>query len=263
MKPQSSKTSDDPTLGFTESPDLTLEDITRAKNLMESLELADRERARAYATDLGRGLKIVRTFPQGVTVFGSARLKEDNKYCLAARNLGRALAENGHAVITGGGPGIMEAANRGAFEYGGRSIGLNITLSHEQRPNPYLTDMLQFEYFFARKVMLAMSAKVYVFFPGGFGTMDEFSETLILMQEGKMPKMPLFLFGKSFWKPLDRFYSSKMQPLGLIAKSDQKIYKLTDDISDIVRSANKIGHPKVKTNYYDGFEKAHHPYNVL
>lgn len=227
-----------------------------AKKFLDSLEEADRERARAYAIDLGRGLKIVRTYPQGVTIFGSARLKEDDKYCKKARELGQLLAENGHATITGGGPGIMEAANRGAFEYGGRSIGLNISLSHEQHPNPYLTDVLEFEYFFARKVMLAMSAKVYVFFPGGFGTMDELTEIVILMQEGKMPKMPIFLFGKSFWRPLDKFYLSKMEPLKLIGKDDRKIYKITNDITEIVRAANKIGHPKIKTNYYDGFRAA-------
>ena len=108
--------------------------------------------------------------------------------------------------------GIMEAANRGAFEYGGRSVGLNITLNHEQHPNPYLTEMMEFRYFFARKVMLAMASKAYVVFPGGFGTMDEFSEVLILMQEHKMPKMPLFLYGKSFWKPLDKFFSKYQSP---------------------------------------------------
>ncbi|MBR3180904.1 TIGR00730 family Rossman fold protein [Candidatus Saccharibacteria bacterium] len=228
----------------------------RFQEVAKELESADYDRAQAYAKDLLSGLRIVRTFPQGVTIYGSARLKETSPYYKKARELGQHLAENGHAVITGGGPGIMEAANRGSFEYGGRSIGLNITLSHEQHPNPYLTDMLQFQYFFARKVMLAMSAKVYVFFPGGFGTMDEFSEILILMQEGKMPKMPMFLFGKSFWRPLDRFYATKMAPLKLINSEDRKIYKLTDSIEEIVEAANKIGHPKVKTNYYDGFSKA-------
>ncbi len=223
------------------------------EEILKQLETADVERAKAYANDLERGLKIVRTFPQGVTIFGSARLAQDNKYCKKARELGQLLAQNGHAVITGGGPGIMEAANHGAFEYGGRSIGLNITLTHEQFPNPYLTDTMQFKYFFARKVMLAMSAKVYVMFPGGFGTLDELSEIIILMQEGKMPKMPVFLFGKSFWRPLDKFFQSKMLPLGLIGKNDQKIYKLTDDVKEIVKAANKIGHPPIKTNYYDGF----------
>ena len=225
----------------------------KARNILKELETADAERAKAYSKDLIMGLKKVRTYPQGVTIFGSARISETNKYYKEARHLGQLLATNAHTVITGGGPGIMEAANRGAFEYGGRSIGLNITLSHEQHPNPYLTDVLQFQYFFARKVMLAMSAKVYVFFPGGFGTMDEFSEILILMQEKKMPIMPMFLFGKNFWKPLDRFYATKMTALKTINPVDRKIYKLTDDVNEIVRAANKIGHPKIKTNYYDGF----------
>ena len=231
------------------------EEQAKAKEFLSSLAPADVERAHVYARDLGMGLRIVRTFPQGVTVFGSARIKEDTKYYNAARELGQQLAQNGHAVITGGGPGIMEAANRGAFEYGGRSIGMNITLSHEQHPNPYLTDMVQFEHFFARKVILTMAAKVYAIFPGGFGTMDEFSEVLILMQEGKMPKMPLFLYGKSFWKPLDKFFSTKMEPNGLIKGKDQKIYTITDDIHDIVKAANKIGHPKVADSYYDDFAK--------
>ncbi len=144
---------------------------------------ADMVRAIGYARDLERGLAAVRSYPQGVSIFGSARVKETDKYYMKARELGKLLANNGHAVVTGGGPGIMEAANRGAYEYGGRSIGLNIELEHEQHVNPYLTDTMEFKYFFARKVMLAMSAKVYVYFPGGFGTLDELSEILVLMQE--------------------------------------------------------------------------------
>ncbi len=223
------------------------------EQILKQLEAADVERAKAYARDLEEGLKIVRTYPQGVTIFGSARLSQDSKYCKKARELGQLLVQNGHAVITGGGPGIMEAANHGAFEYGGRSIGLNITLAHEQEPNPYLTDMLQFKYFFARKVMLAMSAKVYVMFPGGLGTLDELSEIIILMQEGKMPKMPVFFFGKSFWRPLVKFIEGKMLPLGLVSKNDTKIFKLTDNVNEIVAAANKIGHSPIKTNFYDGF----------
>lgn len=226
------------------------------ENILKQLEAADVERAKAYANDLERGLKIVRTYPQGVTIFGSARLPQDNKYCKKARELGQLLAQNGHAVITGGGPGIMEAASQGAFEYGGRSIGLNILLKHEQFPNPYLTDTLDFRYFFARKVMLAMSAKVYVMFPGGMGTMDELSEIITLMQEDKMPHMPVFFYGKSFWRPLDRLIQNKMLPLGMVSKNDLKIYKLTDDLNEIVKAANKIGHPPIKTNYYDGFSSA-------
>jgi len=214
----------------------------------------DAERSLAYAQDLERGLQMVRSYPQGVTVFGSARIPENHKYYKKARELGQLLAQAGHAVITGGGPGIMEAANRGAFEYGGRSVGLNITLDHEQHPNPYLTDTMEFRYFFARKVMLAMSAKVYVFFPGGFGTMDELSEIVILMQEKKMPRMPVFFYGKSFWRPLEKFYRTKLLENKLISPSDLKIFRLTDDVQDIVDAAEKIGHMKVSENYYDNFK---------
>ncbi|MBR3131857.1 TIGR00730 family Rossman fold protein [Candidatus Saccharibacteria bacterium] len=229
--------------------------LQREEELLKKLSIADLERANAYAKDLSRGLQIVRSFPQGVTIFGSARLPQDSKYCKIAYNLGRMLAENGHAVITGGGPGIMEAASRGSYEIGGRTIGLNITLQHEQHPNPYLTDCLTFEYFFARKVSLAMAAKVFVFFPGGFGTMDEISEILCLMQEKKMPTMPVFLVGKNYWKGFDKMIG-KMIGLGLISAKDVSIFTITDTLSEIVEAANRIGHPKISENFYDGFREA-------
>lgn len=225
------------------------------QELLKKLSIADIERANAYAKDLGMGLQIVRSFPQGVTIFGSARLPQDNKYCVMAYELGGLLAKNGHTVVTGGGPGIMEAASHGAYEIGGRTIGLNITLKHEQFPNPYLTDCITFEYFFARKVSLAMAAKVFVFFPGGFGTMDEISEILCLMQENKMPKMPVFLVGKAYWRNFDKIIQSMVE-LGLISQSDTKIFKITDDITEVVAAANKIGHPKISENFYDGFREA-------
>lgn len=225
------------------------------EDLLKKLSIADLERANAYAKDLGTGLQIVRKFPQGVTIFGSARLPQDNKFCKMAFELGGLLAKNGHAVVTGGGPGIMEAASHGAYEIGGRTIGLNITLKHEQFPNPYLTDCVTFEYFFARKVSLAMASKVFVFFPGGFGTMDEISEIMCLMQEEKMPQMPVFLIGKSYWRSLDRLLK-KMLDMGLIAEKDTKIFKITDDITEVVKAANKIGHPKITESFYDGFREA-------
>lgn len=223
--------------------------------LLKKLTIEDLERANAYAKDLTNGLRTLRTFPQGVTVFGSARLPQDSKYCQMAYKLGGLLAENGHAVVTGGGPGIMEAANHGAYEIGGRSIGLNITLAHEQFPNPYLTDCLTFEYFFARKVSLAMASKVFAFFPGGFGTMDEVSEILCLMQENKMPKMPVFLIGKDYWKSFEKVIQ-KMLNLKLIGARDTKIFTITNDVSEVVKAANKIGHPKISENFYDGFKEA-------
>ena len=225
------------------------------EELLKKLSIEDLERANAYAKDLTMGLQIIRSFPQGVTIFGSARLPQDNKYCKKAYELGGLLAKNGHAVITGGGPGIMEAANHGSYEIGGRSIGLNITLKHEQFPNPYLTDSITFEYFFARKVSLAMAAKVFVFFPGGFGTMDEIVEILCLMQEDKMPKMPMFLIGKDYWKNFDKAIKTMIE-LGLISEADTKIFKVTDDIKEVVKAANKIGHPKISENFYDGFKEA-------
>lgn len=225
------------------------------EELLKKLSIADLERANAYAKDLGKGLQIVRSFPQGVTIFGSARLPQDNKYCKMAYELGSLLAKNGHTVVTGGGPGIMQAASHGAYEIGGRTIGLNITLEHEQFPNPFLTDCITFEYFFARKVSLAMSAKVFAFFPGGFGTMDELSEILCLMQEGKMPKMPVFLVGKSYWKSFDRVIR-KMVELKLITVPDTKIFSITDNVMDVVKAANRIGHPKISENFYDGFREA-------
>lgn len=229
--------------------------LPEEQEIINKLSIADLERAHAYAKDLGQGLQIIRTFPQGVTIFGSARLPQTDKYCKLAAKLGAELAKNGHAVVTGGGPGIMEAASRGAYEIGGRTIGLNITLQHEQFPNPYLTDCITFEYFFARKVTLAMASKVFVMFPGGFGTMDELSEILCLMQEKKMPIMPVFLIGKNFWKNFAKS-TEKMVEMGLVSIKDTKIIKVTDDINEVVKAANKIGHPKITENFYDGFREA-------
>ena len=226
----------------------------RMKTLISSLAPEDIERATAYGHDLGRGMVLLRTIPQGVTIFGSARVREGDKYYEKARELGGLLAQNGHAVVTGGGPGVMEAANRGAFEFGGRSVGLNITLEHEQFANRYLTDVLEFEYFFARKVILTMASKVFVYFPGGFGTLDEFTEILCLMQEGKMPRMPMFLYGKSYWRGLDRYFQSKFLKQGMISANDRHIYKITDNLQEIISAANKIGHPRVSENLYDKYE---------
>ena len=225
------------------------------EELIQKMTIEDLERINAYSKDLATGLKMVRSFPQGVTIFGSARLSQDNNYCKMAYQLGAELAKNGHAVVTGGGPGIMEAASKGAYEIGGHTIGFNIKLSHEQFPNPYLTEFYTFEYFFARKVSLAMAAKVFVFFPGGFGTMDEVSEILCLMQEAKMPKMPVFLIGKTFWRNFDRIIKNMVE-MKLINKNDVKIFTITDDLNEVVKAANKIGHPKISENFYDGFREA-------
>ena len=229
--------------------------LSAEEEFIKKMTIEDLERVNAYGKDLASGLKMVRSFPQGVTIFGSARLPQDNEYCQMAEELGAMLAKNGHAVVTGGGPGIMEAASKGAYEIGGRTVGFNIKLSHEQFPNPYLSECYTFEYFFARKVSLAMAAKVFVFFPGGFGTMDEVSEILCLMQENKMPKMPMFLIGTDYWSAFEQVIN-KMVELKLVNVEDTKIFEITDDLQKVVDAANKIGHPKISENFYDGFKEA-------
>ena len=150
----------------------------------------------------------------------------------------------------------MEAANRGAYEYGGRSMGLNITLPFEQHPNPYITDGMEFRYFFARKLMLVMASKAYVFFPGGIGTLDELSEVLILMQTNKMPKMPVFLIGKAYWRPMVKFMKTTMLKNHMIKEKDLDLFVLTDDITEVVMAANKIGHININDNIYNHFKSA-------
>lgn len=148
------------------------------------------------------GFEFLSKLKQEVSIFGSARVHETNKHYQEAKKLGFLLGKSGYSVLTGGGPGIMEAANRGAYEAKGESIGLNIQLSHEQRTNPYVMKSIAFHYFFTRKVMLSASAQAYVYFPGGFGTMDEMTEMVTLVQTGKIPKeVPIILVGKDFWEP--------------------------------------------------------------
>lgn len=149
------------------------------------------------------GFEFLYPLRKEVTFFGSARFTERDHWYKEAQRLGRLLAEHGFTVITGGGPGIMEGGNRGAYEGGGQSIGLDIELPHEQRRNSYVKKGIGFHYFFTRKVMLSASAQAYVFFPGGFGTMDEFFEIITLVQTGKAEKVMTVCVGKDFWSGLD------------------------------------------------------------
>ena len=194
-----------------------------------------------FHKDLQQGLKIISRYANAVTVFGSARFTEDHPDYIKARELGGLLAANGHTVITGGSNGIMEAANRGAYENGGQSVGLNIELPHEQAENPYTTDSMSFRYFFPRKVMLAYSSRVFAVFPGGFGTLDELFEILTLIQTGKMPATPVILIGTKFWEPLDGYirqhFRDEMQTIDF---DDTQLYHITDDISEVVTIANQV-----------------------
>jgi len=171
-----------------------------------------------------------------VSVFGSARTKPGNRYYRQARKLGSMLSQRGFAVITGGGPGIMEAANRGAHEAGGRSVGLNIALPQEQTANPYANIHLDFHYFFARKVMFVKYACAFVCFPGGFGTMDEFFESMTLIQTQKVDPFPVVLIGRSFWgKMIQWIETVLLRRHGNISPEDMHLFRLTDSLLEAVK----------------------------
>jgi uncharacterized protein (TIGR00730 family) len=182
------------------------------------------------------GFEVMPEFSPSVTVFGSARVKEGNKYYEAARELGYKLAKKGFTIVTGGGPGIMEAANRGAFEAGGNSIGLNIKLPKEQKPNPYTNVTLNFNYFFARKVMLVKYATAFVLFPGGYGTLDELFETLTLIQTKKLKPFPLILYNKEHWDGLLNWLKTNVVSNEYIDEEDLNIFKIINSIDEIVET---------------------------
>jgi len=205
----------------------------------------DQERAAAFTqSDTWRVLRITGEFVAGfdalaevgpaVSVFGSARTPEDDPMYSAAVDLGRRLAEAGFATITGGGPGIMEAANRGAFEAGGLSIGANIELPMEQGLNRYVNLPLNFRYFFVRKTMFVKYAEGFVIFPGGFGTLDELFEALTLIQTGKVGHFPVVLFGSAFWGGLTRWVEETLLATGKIHDRDRDLLWVTDDTEEVV-----------------------------
>ena len=188
--------------------------------------------------DFDRGVRIFNEFVEGcrglydigkaITIFGSARFDEDHRYYKMAREVGRSVAEAGFAVLTGGGPGIMEAANRGAKDAGGLSIGCNIELPFEQESNPYLDIDLHFDHFFVRKVMMVKFSSGFVFLPGGFGTMDEVFETATLVQTGKMEKFPIVAMGTDYWDELLDFIQKSMLRERTIDEDEVSVFQ-TDD----------------------------------
>lgn len=199
----------------------------------------------ALAEDSWRLFRILGEFVQGfeemsdvehaVTIFGSARLRKDHPCYWKAEKLAKMFAESGYTVLTGGGPGIMEAGNKGAFEAGGRSVGLNITLPHEQAPNPYQTNSVDFRYFFVRKVMLVKYSMAFVVFPGGFGTIDELFEALTLIQTKKILPFPVYLVGVEFWQGLVQWLQSTLLRAGTISEEDLYLFKVVDDVEGIPR----------------------------
>jgi uncharacterized protein (TIGR00730 family) len=180
------------------------------------------------------GFDELATLSRGIAIFGSARTTSDDPDYKAAQETGALLAEKGFAVITGGGPGIMEAANRGAFEAGGLSIGCNIELPFEQRSNAYQTLSLTFKYFFVRKMMFVKYSLAFVIFPGGFGTFDELFEALTLIQTKKIRNFPIVLFGREYWSGLLKWLADVVLPGGKISNHDMELFHITDSPAEVV-----------------------------
>jgi uncharacterized protein (TIGR00730 family) len=189
----------------------------------------------AIAAEFRAGFETVaRIGRPGVTIFGSARIREGHPVYEGARTVGRLFAQAGLAVVTGGGPGAMEAANRGAREGGGVSVGFNIRLPHEQQMNPYVDLGFTFDHFYIRKVMLVKAAEGFVLFPGGFGTLDELFEALTLMQTDKVLDFPVVLIGREYWRGLLDFIEGTVLAHGMISEEDQDLLFCTDDLHEAV-----------------------------
>jgi uncharacterized protein (TIGR00730 family) len=199
----------------------------------------------SIADDSWRMFRIISEFVDGfealgqikkaVSIFGSARTQRNEKYYIAAEKVAYLLAKKGYAIITGGGGGIMEAANKGASEAKGISIGLNIELPHEQKPNPYANIQMGFRYFFARKVMFVKYASAFVAFPGGYGTMDEFFEAITLIQTHKIKPFPIVLFGKEYWSGLIKWIKTKLLQDDFISPGDDRLFDVVDTPEDVVK----------------------------
>lgn len=191
-------------------------------------------------SELVDGYEFLSDQHKEITIFGSARTKPGTRYYLEAEKLGRMLASEGYTTITGGGPGIMEGANKGAYESGGESLGLNIQLPTEQRVNPYVKKGLGFHFFFTRKVMLTSPSQAFVVFPGGYGTLDEFFEVITLIQTGKMPRVPIVLMGKEYWSALDVFIRQEvMAHHEAIDPEDLRLYSIVDSADEAMRIIRK------------------------
>lgn len=192
--------------------------------------------------EIQEGYNIIRKYSKTVTIFGSARTPEDNKYYQQAIEVSQKLAGKGYAIVSGGGWGIMSAANEGAHiavqkgarKAGGESIAFNIKLPHEQTLNPYATEAYEFQHFAPRKIVMTLYADAYIYFPGGFGTLDELTEIITLIQTGKTNKAPIILFGKEFWGEFDLFVKKHLLADGLISPGDEALYTITDSVDTAI-----------------------------
>jgi uncharacterized protein (TIGR00730 family) len=213
---------------------------------MEDLKGSESWRIFRIISEFAEGFEKLANIPYSITIFGGARCKPGDVSYETTVKLSGMLARAGFGVISGGGPGIMEAANKGASECGGRSVGLNITLPEEQMPNTYQNLSLGFRYFFVRKVMFVKYSMGYVCMPGGFGTLDEFFESLTLMQTHKIFPMPLVLYGSDFWGGLMDWISGMVLKEGLIAEQDLDLITVTDDLDEVVEIMMKHRNWKLK-----------------
>jgi hypothetical protein len=200
---------------------------------MEDLKTSETWRVFRIQSELVEGFEALNDLGPAVTIFGSARLTEGNKYHDAAVEVAKMLADDGFAIITGGGPGVMEGANRGAKKGKAHSIGLNIEISAEQHPNKYQDISLSFRYFFVRKLMFIKYAMAYIIFPGGFGTMDELFEALTLSQTKKIENFPIILYGSEYWKGLIDWMKNTLIPNDTIGREDFALFSIVDTADEI------------------------------
>jgi uncharacterized protein (TIGR00730 family) len=208
--------------------------------VIDAMTVGDTWRMFRIMAEFVEGFEHLADLPPAVSIFGSARVGPESQEYQMAERLARMLVERGYAVITGGGPGIMEAANKGAAEAGGQSVGLNIELPFEQKPNPYANLQLNFRYFFVRKVMFVKYAIAYVVMPGGFGTVDELFEAVTLIQTNKIKPFPVILMVKRYWEGLMKWIKETMLQEGKICQKDVDLFHLTDDPEEVVEMVDKF-----------------------
>jgi len=219
-------------------PENTEKSITLTK---EEIRKVSAERVDTIANEFKEGFQFLENSPKSVTFFGGSQTDPENIYYKTAYNLATLIVkELGYSVLSGGGPGIMEAANKGALESQGESLGLLIELKNPQIVNNYLTKNINFHYFFTRKVCLSFSAEAFIFFPGGFGTLDEFFELLTLIQTEKIEGVPLICVGSEYWNKLKDFIDSEMLARGYIDPKDNSLFTITDDLDEVVNIIKKV-----------------------
>jgi hypothetical protein len=215
--------------GADHSRDTAARGDQRLLRVPRDIEADDARRLDRIREEIDGAFDALRDIEEGVSIFGSARVEEDHPWYELCRETAACLTHHGYTVITGGGPGLMEAANRGAAEAGGLSVGLNIELPHEQTVNPYVNRQFQFHYFFARKLMFVRYARAFVIMPGGFGTLDELFESLTLIQTHRIHAFPTILVGSEFWDPLLEWIDLGLEDHGLISPGDKELLVVADE----------------------------------